>query len=66
MQKKVTPTTVRLTQDEREWLLRVASNHPRGQTGVISDALGHYRATLNDREDSMFTAIVSARATNGA
>ena len=63
--KKVSPTTVRLTMAEREWLTRQADTHPRGQTGVISDALSHYRAVLSARESSLFEAIVAGNA-NGA
>lgn len=57
--KLTPPFTVRLDIELNEWLTELSEtrNDRRGKSGIINEALAHYKATLEERAASIRGAI---------
>lgn len=56
--KKTPPTTVRFTKDLHVWVKERGDAHKDGQSGVINDAVAHYKAHLEERASAIHKAIL--------
>lgn len=54
------PTSVRLDPEDRDWVGEQAKRHPHGRTGVITEAIRHYRTHLEQQETLIFDAVVNS------
>lgn len=63
--KKTPPTTVRFTAELHEFVKQQGALHPDGQSGVINDALAHYRKHVEKRGEKIYSTITSGANGHG-
>jgi len=59
--KKTPPTTVRFLPDLHEFIREQAAHHPRGQSGVINDAMAHYMRHIKEHGSKIMKTIAGNR-----
>ena len=55
---KAPPTTVRLAVELDKWVREQAATHEKGQSGIINDAVRHYRHIMDEQGHIIFRTIV--------
>ena len=60
--KKTPPTTVRLYPELDEFVRAQAETHSKGQSGVINDAVAHYKQHVEQKKRKLFLSIAGEEA----
>jgi hypothetical protein len=51
------PRTFRLLGEDEAWVLELAARHPRGMSGVVTDALHFYRGHIDVQRRQLLESV---------